>query len=116
MILAMLSQMADSWPTLGVLRLGFKYGSTHAANLFALCLGLSIILLSLRPHAEHGQLDPRTLTAGVLGTLLACSSWYLLSMQAVNTINREGDLLLSKLESATAQNLQSHLAQIHRMA
>jgi hypothetical protein len=75
MILAMLSQMADSWPTLGVLRLGFKYGSTHAANLFALCLGLSIILLSLRPHAEHGLLDPRTLTAGALGTLLACSSW-----------------------------------------
>ncbi|WP_339459614.1 PAS domain S-box protein [Pseudomonas sp. EA_105y_Pfl2_R69] len=116
MILAMLSQMADSWPTLKVLRLGFKYDSTHVANLFALCLGLSIILLSLRPHAEHGLLDPRTLTAGVLGTLLACSSWYLLSMQAVNTINREGDLLLSKLESATAQNLQSHLAQIQRMA
>jgi PAS domain S-box-containing protein len=116
MILAVLSQLADSWPALGVIRLGFKYGSTHVANLFALCLGLSIILLSQRARAEHGLLDPRTLIAGALGTLLACSSWYLLSMQAIHSIDREGDLLLAKVESATAQKLQNHLALMQRMA
>jgi hypothetical protein len=116
MIVAILSQLADSWPTLGIIRLGFKYGSTHVANLFALCLGLSIIMLSLRPRAEHGLLDPRTLTAGVIGTLLACSSWYLLSMQATHNINREGDLLLAKMANATTQRLQHHLALMQRMA
>ena len=116
MVLAILSQLADSWPTLGIVRLGFKHGSTHVANLFALCLGLSIIALSLRPRAEHGLLDPRTLTAGVLGTLLACSSWYLLSTQAINIITREGDLLLEKTASATTQDMQSHLALMQRMA
>jgi PAS domain S-box-containing protein len=116
MILAILSQLADSWPTLGIVRLGFKHGSTHVANLFALCLGLSIIVLSLRPRAEHGLLDPRTLTAGVIGTLLACCSWYLLSMQAIHNINREGDLLLAKMASATTQQLHSHLALMQRMA
>src|SRR3989338_7041757 len=116
MILAVLSHLADNWLQLGIIRLGFKYESTHVANLFALCLGLSIILLSLRPHGEQDRLDPRTLTAGVLGTLLACSSWYLLSTQAINLLSREGDLLLAKTASAATQDLQNHLALMQRMA
>jgi PAS domain S-box-containing protein len=116
MALAVLSHLAENWPVFGVIRLGFKYDSTHVANLFVLCLGLSIILLSLRPRGEQDLLDPRTLSAGIFGTLLACSSWYLLSTQAINIITREGDLLLAKTASATTQDLQSHLALMQRMA
>lgn len=116
MVLAVLSHLADNWPGLGVFRLGFKYDSTHVANLFVLCLGLSIILLGLRQRGEHNLLDPRTLSAGIFGTVLACSSWYLLSMQAINIITREGDLLLTKTASATTRDLQSHLALMQRMA
>lgn len=116
MVLAALSHLADTWPALDLIRLGFKYDSTHVANLFVLCLGLSIILLSLRTRAEHDLLDARTLSAGIFGTLLACCSWYLLSTQAINIISREGDLLLAKTASATTQDLQSHLALMQRMA
>lgn len=116
MLLAVLSHLSDSWPALGLIRLGFKYDSTHVANLFVLCIGLSIILLSLRPREEQDLLDPRTLSAGILGTLLACSSWYLLSTQAINVLTREGDLLLAKTASAITQELQSHLALMQRMA
>ncbi|HUE93495.1 PAS domain S-box protein [Pseudomonas sp.] len=115
MILAILSQLADSWPPLEMIRLGFKYDATHVANLFVLCLGLSIIMLSLHPRAEHDRLDPRTLSAGIFGTLLACSSWYLLSTQAIHIISREGDMLLTKMASAATEDLQSHLTLIQRM-
>lgn len=116
MLLALLSQLADSWPALSTLSLGFKYGATHVANLFTLCLGLTIILLGLRPREERGLLDRRTLAAGLLATLLACSSWYLLSRQAIQNIDREGQLLLAKMQDASANDLQQHLALLQRMA
>lgn len=116
MLLAMLSQLADSWPALSSVSVGFKYGATHVANLFTLCLGLTIILLGGRPAEERGLLDRRTLAAGLVATLLTCSSWYLLSRQAIQSIDREGQLLLAKMQDASANDLQQHLALLQRMA
>ena len=116
MLLAVLAQLADSLPALPPLSLGFKYGVTQVANLFTLCLGLAIILLGVRPRAERGLLDRRTLAVGLLASLLACSSWYLLSRQAIQSIDRDSQLLLAKVESASAQDLQQHLALLQRLA
>ncbi|HEX5843112.1 MAG TPA: PAS domain S-box protein [Pseudomonas sp.] len=114
-LLALLAQLADSWAPLQRLNLGFKYSATHVANLFTLCLGLATILLARRPHGEHGLLDRRTLLAGLVATLLACSSWYLLSRQAIQSISRDSELLLNKMALATSADVHKHLALLKRM-
>lgn len=115
-LLALLAHLAESLPGFDFIRLGFKYSANHVAHLFVLCLGLAIVLLALRPPAERGLLDRRTLAAGILGTLLACSSWYLLSLQGSQTINRESTALLAKIDSSLNKEMRKHQALLQRMS
>jgi PAS domain S-box-containing protein len=107
------SESLDTWPAL---RLGFKYSSSHLANLFILTLSIAILLLSRLPAEERGQLDRITLAAGMLGALLTSSAWYLLSVQAIDSLGREADLLLAKVQDATTGELEHHLALMQRLA
>jgi PAS domain S-box-containing protein len=116
MLLALLAQLAGQQPSPGLLNLGFKYSSTHVANLFTLLLGLAAVLHSWLPIAQRGQLDRLSQAAGLFGVLLTCAGWYLLSLQAIEALSRESDLLLSKVQTATSRTLDEHQALIQRMS
>ncbi len=116
MLLALLAQLARQQPTPGLLDLGFKYSSTHVANLFTLLLGLAAVLHSWLPIGQRGQLDRLSQAAGLFGVLLTCAGWYMLSLQAIEALSRESDLLLSKVQTATSRTLDEHQALIQRMS
>ncbi|MFI8743826.1 PAS domain S-box protein [Pseudomonas sp. NPDC077186] len=116
MLLALLAQLAGQQPSPGLLNLGFKYSSTHVANLFTLLLGLAAVLHSWLPIGQRGQLDRLSQAAGLFGVLLTCAGWYLLSLQAIEALSRESDLLLSKVQTATSRTLDEHLTLIQRMS
>lgn len=114
-LLALAAHLVESLPAFDLIRLGFKYSANHVAHLFVFCLGLAIVLLALRPPTARSLLDRRTLAAGILGSLLACSSWYLLSLQGTRTINRESATLLAKIDSSLNQEIGKHQALLQRM-
>jgi len=116
MLLALLAQLAGQQPSPGLLDLGFKYSSTHVANLFTLLLGLAAVLHSWLPSGQRGQLDHMSQAAGLFGVLLTCAGWYMLSLQAIEALSRESDLLLSKVQAATSRTLDEHQALIQRMS
>nr|WP_256674823.1 PAS domain S-box protein [Pseudomonas sp. ALS1131] len=116
MLLALLAQLAGQQPSPGLLDLGFKYSAPHVANLFTLLLGLAAVLHSWLPIGQRGQLDRLSQAAGLFGVLLTCAGWYLLSLQAIEALSRESDLLLSKVQAATSRTLDEHQALIQRMS
>lgn len=116
MLLALIAQLAGQEPSPDLLNLGFKYSSTHVANLFTLLLGLAAVLHSWLPIGQRGQLDHLSQAAGLFGVLLTCVGWYLLSLQAIEALSRESDLLLSKVQTATRRTLDEHQALIQRMS
>ncbi|MGA4532059.1 PAS domain S-box protein [Ectopseudomonas chengduensis] len=116
LLLALLAQLAGQQLSPGLLDLGFKYSSTHVANLFTLLLGLAAVLHSWLPIGQRGQLDHMSQAAGLFGVLLTCAGWYLLSLQAIEALSRESDLLLSKVQTATSRTLDEQQALIQRMS
>lgn len=116
MLLALLAQMASQQPTPSLLDLSFKYSSSHVANLFTLLLGLAVVLHSWLPIGQRGQLDRMSQAAGLFGVLLTCAGWYLLSLQAIDALSRESDVLLSKAQTATRRALDEHQDLIQRMS
>jgi PAS domain S-box-containing protein len=96
--------------------LGFKFSSTHIANLFTFLLGGAIILLSLQESRADVPMWRLPLLAGALGATLTCGGWYLLSLQTIDTLTRESDLLLSKVQTLAEDTLQNRLDLMKRMA
>ncbi|MCY1270881.1 Adaptive-response sensory-kinase SasA [compost metagenome] len=116
MLLAVAAHFSWELPATGMLSLGFKFSSTHIANLFTLLLGGAIILLSLQDARPDARVWRLPLLAGALGATLTCGGWYLLSLQTINTLTRESDLLLSKVQSLTERTLQNRLDLMKRLA
>ncbi|MFZ3152908.1 PAS domain S-box protein [Pseudomonas sp.] len=116
MLLAVVAHLGGQQPGASLLSLGFKYSASHIANLFILSLGLAAILHSRLPIDQRGTLDRMSQSAGLFGILLTCIGWYLLSVQAIEAISRESDLLLSKVQTATTRSLDGHMALIQRLA
>jgi len=115
-LLALAAYFSWKIPSLGPLSLGFKFSSTHIANLFTFLLGIAIILLSLQvPHPDE-RIKRMPLMAGALGVLLTCGGWYLLSLQTIDTLTRQSDLLLSNVQAATESALQNRLDLMKRLA
>jgi hypothetical protein len=116
MLLALAAQLTGQQPTPSLLNLGFKYSSSHIANLFTLLMGLAAVVHSRLPIQQRPQLDRMSQRAGLSGVLLTCLGWYMLSLQAIDAISRESDILLSKVQAATDRSLDEHLALIQRLA
>lgn len=116
MLLAVAAHFSWELPATGMLRLGFKFSSTHIANLFTLLLGGAIILLSLQDARPDARVWRLPLLAGALGATLTCGGWYLLSLQTIDTLTRESDLLLSKVQTLTERTLQNRLDLMKRLA
>ncbi|MCO6057990.1 PAS domain S-box protein [Pseudomonas sp. MOB-449] len=116
MLLAVASQLYGHRPSLDMLDLGFKFTSTHIANLFTFLLGLATVLLSLTPKSPVVKTERLPLLAAILGVLLTCSAWYLLSLQASEAVSRQGNLLLSKVQGSAERTLRSQLSLLERMA
>jgi len=113
--LGVFSQLATWLPELDVIRLGFKAESTSIANLFTLAVGGTCLMLPL-PSRSAQLLDRLTLTAGLVGTLLTAVSWYLLSLNNIESVSRQSELVLSEMQSATKHDLETHISSIQRMA
>ncbi|MDX1721532.1 MAG: PAS domain S-box protein [Pseudomonas sp.] len=116
MLLGTVGLLGVAWPTLEAHHLGFKYSATHIANVFCVLLGVAVILLGFLPRERKGLLDGQALAAGGIATLLTCIGWYVLSQQGVESINRESELLLTKMEGATTSHLEQRLELMQRMA
>ena len=116
MLLALAAHLGGQQSGASLLYLGFKYSTAHIANFFILLLGLAAILHSRLPLDQRGTLDRMSQSAGLFGVLLTCIGWYMLSVQAIEAISRESDLLLSKVQTATAHNLDEHMTLIQRLA
>jgi diguanylate cyclase (GGDEF)-like protein/PAS domain S-box-containing protein len=114
--LAGLSQLAPTVTALSAWRLGFNHDVNNLANLFSLSMGLALFCLNRLPAEREHLLDRRTLLAGALGTLLTCSSWYLLGLQNIEASQRHSTLLLSELSGAIERTFSAHLLSIQRMA
>mgnify|MGYP003503092414 FL=1 len=118
-LLALTSQIFGNAPTPSALSLGFKFSSTHIANLFTFMLGLAILLLGLSPRERTLsplKVERLSLLGGVLGAVLTCVAWYLLSLQIADGASRQSQQLLSKAQESTERTLMNRLALIKRMA
>ncbi|MGQ7958332.1 PAS domain S-box protein [Pseudomonas sp. SP16.1] len=114
-LVGLLSQLAIWLPGLDVARLGFKPGTASVANLFSILLGIAALLLPDLPARRERLLDRPSLAAGVIGALLTCLSWYLLSLQSIESLTRQSDLLLSKARLGIERSLGDHVALIQRL-
>ncbi|UTW06662.1 PAS domain S-box protein [Pseudomonas benzenivorans] len=115
-LFAISSQLSDFHPDLGTFRLALRHAANNVANLFAVILGASIIALTQLPSVSRSRLDRPSLAAGLICTLLSCTGWYLLSLQNIESVNRESRVLLAKTQSAIIRTQADRLALIQRMS
>lgn len=114
-IVGLLSQLAIWLPGLDMVRLGFKPGTTGVANLFSVALGIAALLLPDLPARRRNLLDRPSLVVGVTGAVLTCLSWYLLSLQSIEALTRQSDLLLSKVQQGIERSLKDHVSLVQRL-
>ncbi|MDM8351127.1 EAL domain-containing protein, partial [Pseudomonas sp. sp1636] len=114
--LAGLSLLSSWLPESDTWRLGFNTNISASANLFALSMGLALLGLNLLPAERDHLLDRKTLLTGALGALITCSIWYLLSLQNIESNNRQSELLLAKQQGSIISTLNTRLSLIQRTA
>ena len=114
-LVGLLSQLAIWLPELEMARLGFKPGTTSVANLFSILLGIAALLLTELPTQRERLLDRPSLVVGIIGALLTCLSWYMLSLQSSDSLTRQSDLLLSKARLGIERSLDARLSLIQRL-
>jgi len=115
-IVGLLSQLALWLPELGMLRVASKPDSTGVANLFSIMLGIAALLLPALPERPRSLLDRPSLVVGIVGTLMTCLSWYLLSLQSIEAMTRQSDLLLSKAGQGMERSLKDQVALLQSLA
>ena len=115
-LLGFLSQLADFYPFVEGFRLGFKHSANIIANLFSMALGVSVILLALLGERKKREGFFAFPTAGFMAVLVACVSWYLLSLQNSHSVERESNLLLAKTKASIVHTQADRLALLHRVS
>lgn len=110
------SQLTGWWSALGFSYLDAMHVSTILPNVLAVLLGIAVIVLGQLPGEHERGVDRLTLTTGAIGVLFTCLSWYLLNLQTIESISRESDLLLTRVQNATERDLRERSVSIRRMA
>ncbi|MFL9812769.1 PAS domain S-box protein [Stutzerimonas sp. VN223-3] len=115
-LLHIIFQTIDWTTTFETSDLGANYWPSSLTSLFTVLLGIAVVLLGWLPHRRERKLDRLAVLAGGIGVLLTCLSWDVLSLKVIESINRESDLLLARMQSTVERNLHDHLALMQRMA
>lgn len=114
--LALVSQLAVLGAGYGLPRFAFRLESEHIANLLIALLGVAVLMLCTLPDDHRRLLDRRTMTTGVLGALLTCVGWLLLSVHEVANLNAHSHQLLLRAQTSIENTLTVRLQLIQRMA
>ncbi|MGH8420008.1 MAG: PAS domain S-box protein [Pseudomonas sp.] len=113
---ALYLQFSDTHPGTALLNPGFRYSSMLVANLFTLFLGIALVQLGHQTSAQLFCSARWPATAGLLGTILTCCAWYVLSLQAIEILSRESTELLSKVQNNAERQVQNRLSLLLRLA
>ncbi|MDE3735827.1 EAL domain-containing protein [Pseudomonas resinovorans] len=114
--LALLSQISLLGASHGLPRFAFRPEYGHIANLFIVLLGVGVLLLCALPDERRRLLDRRATTTGLLGALITCIGWFLLSQNEIATLNAHSHQLLLRAQSSIENTLTVRLQLMQRMA
>jgi diguanylate cyclase (GGDEF)-like protein/PAS domain S-box-containing protein len=113
---------------LGVISLGWLlFGSARhwvefyalspmAATLCALLYGLAMGLMALRGERQALWVGRIAILAGLLGIVLSCMAWYLLSWQYQDSTRQQASYVLDNIQLNAAQMMASQLLLVQRLA
>ncbi|WP_051231695.1 PAS domain S-box protein [Stutzerimonas azotifigens] len=95
---------------------GTLSSASSPVGILTVLLAMAVVLLAWLPYKRERELDRQAIVAGAIGTLLTCLSLYLLNLQTIESVSRESELLLEKVQSTVERNVQERLALMQRMA